>query len=206
MNPRVWSLFGKLLEYPEHHIVETVDECIRVTDGVSSEAAAILRSFREFVADTSLGRLQEEYTRSFDMEEAHSLYVGFHLLGESYKRSAFLVELHDRYRPYDIDLGSELGDHIPIMLRFLAVCEDPEIGSEIIGDALWPALRKITTRPAREEDLEEGPPKEALPYHSLLDALTLVVGELPEARLEEEEPALVTASTTPLGWPTVRRT
>lgn len=180
---RVWELFAELLEYPRESPVGAVRECRALTGTVPSNAEAKLAEFQSFAEGASLGRLQEEYTRAFDMDESHSLDVGFHLLGETYKRSALLLEFKERYRAHGIDVAGELADHLPVVLRLLAASDDPELTDEIVGEAVRPMLemmeRKDEDPVEGEEDEGFRPPAASLPYHGLLTALLLVVREVP---------------------------
>ncbi len=180
---RVWELFAELLEYPEESPVDMLRECRALTPTVPSDAGAKLAEFQAFAEEVSLGRLQEEYTRAFDMDESHSLYVGFHLLGESYKRSALLLELKERCQAHGLDIAGELADHLPVVLRLLAACEDPELTDEIVGEAVRPMLEMMAKKDAEPDGAEEGeadrPPSAPPPYHALLSALLLVVRTIP---------------------------
>ncbi len=197
---RVWGFFAGLLDYPTESPLEAIGECRRLVAGVSPDADALLARFQGFVEGSTLGRLQEEYTRAFDMDESHSLYVGYHLLGESYKRSAMLLEFMERYRAHGVEVAGELADHLPVVLRFLTVCDDRDLVDEIICDAVWPSLEMIsgdgdeTDAPDPEE---EGPPvAAALPYHELLDSLLFFVRASTSG---STQPLAVTSA---VGWPT----
>ncbi len=99
---RVWGLFAELLDYPKESLVGMLQECRTLTGAMYPEAEARLAEFQAFADEATLGRLQEEYTRAFDMDESHSLYVGYHLRCVSYKPRALLLEFMDRYRAHGI--------------------------------------------------------------------------------------------------------
>ncbi|HJO79422.1 MAG TPA: nitrate reductase molybdenum cofactor assembly chaperone [Acidimicrobiales bacterium] len=195
----VWGFYAGLLDYPTENPLDAIEECRSLVVGVSSEADALLARFQEFVEGSTLGRLQEEYTRAFDMDESHSLYVGYHLLGESYKRSAMLLEFMERYRAHGVEVAGELADYLPVILRFLTVCDDCDLVDEIVCDAIWPSLEMIS-KDDNADDAdpdEEGPPVAApLPYHELLDSLLLFV------RASTSGSTQPLAATTAVGWPT----
>ncbi len=195
---RIWGLFAELLDYPKQSPLGMVRECRTLAGTMAPEVETRLAEFQAFAEEATLGRLQEEYTRAFDMDESHSLYVGYHLLGESYKRSALLLELMERYRGYDMDVAGELADHLPVVLRFLALCRDKELTDEIVGEAVWPMLEMMAKKDRRSDDTaaDEGrSPAVALPYHELLAALLLVVRLSPKS----DPPPL--ALTGAIGWP-----
>lgn len=196
---RVWGLFGELLDYPTVSPVGLLRECRELIGAMSPQAAVGLAEFQAFAEEATLGRLQEEYTRAFDMDESHSLYVGYHLLGESYKRSALLLEFNERYRAHGVEVAGELSDYVPVVLRFLAVCEDQNLTDEIVGEAMWPMLEMMAKKDKKSEDAagddEDGPPPVSPPYHRLLAALLLVVRLSPKT----DPPPL--ALTGAVGWP-----
>lgn len=197
---RVWGLFAELLEYPRESPVEMLEECRKLTGAAFRDAEIRLAEFQAFAEDTTLGRLQEEYTRAFDMDETHSLYVGYHLLGESYKRSALLLEFMERYRTHDMEVAGELADHLPVVLRFLALCDDSELTDVIIGEAVWPMLEMMAKKDKKSDDAaedEERPPTASPPYHELLAALLAVV----EAVTANDRKLLVITGA--VEWPTM---
>lgn len=197
---RIWELFAELLDYPRASPVEMLEECRTLAGAMSREAEASLAEFQAFAQTANLGLLQEEYTRAFDMDESHSLYVGYHLLGESYKRSALLLEFKERYRAYDMEVAGELSDYLPVVLRFLAICDDQNLTDEIVGEAMSPMLEMMVKQDEDPEDAqadeEARPPTVPVPYHGLLAALLFVVRVSP---MSDPQPLV---STVDIGWPT----
>ena len=150
IDRRVLGLFAGILDYPEAGIVETARACEELIRDDAPEAAALLAEFAAFAAERPLGDLQELYTAAFDLDTLSDLdatcypYVGHHLLGESHKRSAFLVGLAERFRVHGFTAGTELPDHLVVLLRFAATCPDDELVGELVDDAIVPALERMT--------------------------------------------------------------
>jgi len=140
---RIFALFAKLLDYPWAPLSGVARECAVLVAESSPRAAAYLQEFEAFVNRTPLSRLEEIYTSAFELNAACHPYIGYHLFGESYKRSIFLLGLKERYRLYNIDCGVELPDHLAVMLRFLAVNQDVAETDGVIREALHPALCKM---------------------------------------------------------------
>ncbi|MCL4830863.1 MAG: molecular chaperone TorD family protein [Caldilineaceae bacterium] len=177
MAGRVFQLFATLLDYPRMPLTGVAGECAALVRGRSPEAASRLRQFESFAEKTALTRLEEIYTGVFELDATCHPYAGYHLFGESYKRSAFLLELKERYRLYNIRCGSELPDHLAVMLRFLAVNEDLTDSEEIIREALHPTLRKMLKNKDDEPpdpDIPK-PPARGDEYRSVLQALRSVL-------------------------------
>ncbi len=79
-----------------------------------------------------------------------ALHIGYHLFGESYKRSLFLLGLKERYQAEGFDAGSELPDHIAVMLRFCARAADNAAVDEMLRDAVLPVLDKLVILPDQD--------------------------------------------------------
>lgn len=183
LDRRVFSLFGDLLEYPGAGLAGSVEACEALVAAAHPEAAARLAEFRAFLAGAPRGRVEEAYTATFDLGAAIHPYVGYHLFGESYKRSLFLLGLKERFRASGFtQSGNELPDHVVVLLRFLA-CADPAPALELIGEAMLPALDRMlgggeeAPREVREgaglTGAAVGPPRR--PYRAVLEALRLVL-------------------------------
>ena len=174
---RIFQLFATLLDYPRTTLTGVAAECAALVAGRSAEAASLLREFESFAEKTPLARLEEIYTSVFELDATCHPYIGYHLFGESYKRSVFLLALKERYRSCDIRCGVELPDHLAVILRFLAVNGDPAETGEMIGEALHPALRKMLKNKDDEPpdpDIPK-PPARGEEYWRVLHALRSVL-------------------------------
>ncbi len=135
------ALFAKILDYPQPALAELTRECEK---RVPASAGDGLREFRRFVTAIPREKLEEVYTKTFDLGVERCPYVGYHLFGDGYNRSRFLQELTARYRARGFEPGSELPDHLSVMLRFLATCAEGAEREEILREAIEPALEKMT--------------------------------------------------------------
>ena len=150
LNRELALAFADVLSYPHSPIDAKVRVCEELAQGDSEEAADLLRRFGGYAAVTSLGELQEAYTLAFDLDSLSESdptcypYVGHHLFEENHKRSAFILGLLERYREHGFaDDTGDLPDHLVIVLRFLARCDDDELVAETIDEALLPALARM---------------------------------------------------------------
>jgi nitrate reductase delta subunit len=137
------------------------------------------QSFIEGVQGLSLSELQELYTRTFDLNPACALEIGYHLFGENYKRGEFLANLRETETPFKLGQEKQLPDYLPVLLRLLTKLDDQELRDSLICECLIPALDKML---ASLNDVEN-------PYRNLLDAiraalhLEVTARPTPEARL-----------------------
>lgn len=199
---RLIELFADLLEYPRTGVIEQAHECLALLGDGSQRAAEMLDRFTRDLERIPLARIEEIYTGAFDLDTLSDLdatcypYVGHHLLGETYKRSTFMLELQQRYTAHEFVVERELPDHLVVMLRFLVVCPDDELAEELVADAILPALSQMT-RDDQQQDALAGEEGRSV-YLRVLEALRLTLGEVlwPEAlaRAAATENALEEAS------------
>lgn len=174
--------FADMLEYPAPALPGTVSRCQSLLAASVAGAANTLSPFADYVASTSLPLLEEAYTGIFDLDPKCHLYIGYHLFGDSYKRSAFLLGLKERFLAKGFSAGDELPDHLPVMLRYVAMTTDATEADELINEAILPALDRITGQ-APPVDAEERPadapapeePRRSSPYLNVLEALRLAL-------------------------------
>ncbi|MCC7195854.1 MAG: nitrate reductase molybdenum cofactor assembly chaperone [Gemmatimonadaceae bacterium] len=175
--------FAAVLEYPAGATLRAAADAEQALRESDTASAALLREFHDYAAALPPGRLEEIYTGTFDLDAACHPYVGYHLFGETYKRSAVLVELKSRYAAEGFAVpANELPDHLAIVLHFMAVTRDSALGEEIARDALMPVLDRMTGR-AKSEGFDEDPEapteekdsEKRTPFHGTLEALRSVL-------------------------------
>jgi hypothetical protein len=69
--------------------------------------------------------------------------IGYILFGDDYKRGELLANLNREHKQADNDCGSELGDHLPNLLRLISKLDDQNLIVEMIEELLVPALTKM---------------------------------------------------------------
>jgi nitrate reductase molybdenum cofactor assembly chaperone NarJ/NarW len=159
----VYSSFADILDYPASLIAQAVDDCAAQLALDCPEARAHMITFQNAVAGTNLGQLQEIYTNAFDFRPDCTPNLGYHLFGDDGRRGLFLAELKGRMGSSGIAIGSELPDHISLLLRYMHLHE-PECGA-LVEDCMLPAVSRM----AEALDSSENPYKHAL--HALLSVL-----------------------------------
>jgi nitrate reductase delta subunit len=179
-DTRVLGLFAQLVDYPRPGIAAAARECRRLVEQESPEAAALLDEFAAFAERTPDDMLEEIYTATFDLNAHCHPYIGFHIFGEDYRRSQFLLELKELFRTHGYDPGIELPDHLARILQFMAICPDQELRSELGREALVRTLVPMMIGEQEAPVLEEGEPAPELfdpaaDYRRVLQALLLVL-------------------------------
>lgn len=170
VEARLWRAFAQIVEYPTEGVADAAHLCAALLEPSSAGAAAAMARFAVFTRATRRSELEEAYTRTFDLDQSRCPYVGFHLFGESYKRSVFLLRLKAEARSKGVDLGTELADHLAILLRLLATGADLEFKVELATEALMPALRRMQGG-APSDGAAAAPADPSTAYRTVLDAL-----------------------------------
>ena len=149
------KVLSALLSYPTADLKEATGEIAEVLrgDGVLSGAIAeALQPLLDDLAKSDVYELQERYVSLFDRSRSLSLNLFEHVHGESRDRGSAMVDLVETYRKAGFEpVSSELPDHLPVLLEFLAHQPVAE-AREILADAahILEALRVRLTR--RESD------------------------------------------------------
>jgi nitrate reductase molybdenum cofactor assembly chaperone NarJ/NarW len=166
MSSDLFRLFAVLLEYPTPALNRQTQECTDQLLSACHPAAELLAGFWQFVEKEPLTRLEEIYTNTFDLQAVCYPYVGHHLFGESFKRSRFMARLNQEYREKGFAIGTELPDHVAVVLRFLALDSEDEFSQVLLYEGLIPTLDKMVQGMSKNGDN---------PYGQVMRALLLVL-------------------------------
>jgi nitrate reductase molybdenum cofactor assembly chaperone NarJ/NarW len=120
----LYQLFAEVLGYPTSSLPDQVKECLSLLTSVKRAALPMLGEFRAFLEVTPLDRMEEVYTRTFDLQGICHPYVGYHLFGNDSKRGMFMAGLKEHYEICEFSSGNELPDHLSTMLRFKGTLRD----------------------------------------------------------------------------------
>lgn len=173
-SPAPFDAIAGILCYPDGGYRDRVTTCAAAVEGSSEDAAVLLSTFAAEVACLSREESEELYTRTFDLDPACTLDLGWHLFGEAYERGRFLVSLRGLLREHGVVETGELPDHLSHVLQLLprmALEDAAGLATEAVGPALATMSKALEST--------------ANPYrHVLAAARTLVdeavIGRVPE--------------------------
>lgn len=140
-----YDLLASLFSYPDEKLRIDFEDAHRLLESKYTSASKFFNEFYFFSKSISLIKWQEIYTRTFDVQAITTLDLGYVLFGDDYKRGELLVNLSKEHKNYNNDCGSELGDHLPNVLRLLTKLTDDDLKTDLIYLIIKPALHKISS-------------------------------------------------------------
>ncbi len=133
-----FKALSALLSYPSQDLKAASAEIrqILVDEGIlSSQAIKAIHPLLAELETMDVYALQERFVLLFDRSRTLSLNLFEHVHGESRDRGPAMVDLLETYRAGGFDLdSSELPDHLPILLEFVAT-QPIEVAKEMLEDA-----------------------------------------------------------------------
>lgn len=142
-----------ILSYPTEELQGASEELIAALgqgDLLSPETVSAFAPLLKELAEGEIYSIQETYVGLFDRSRTLSLNLFEHVHGESRDRGGAMVDLMENYRSAGFEPETtELPDHLPVLLEFLAMRPIAE-GREILADAAH-ILEGLRTRLDRRE-------------------------------------------------------
>ncbi len=141
-----YTEISELFQYPG---TELTQRAIDFEKTVSMRLPSHLEEYQKFVKALqalSFKKQQEYYMKTFDVQAICHLDVGYLIFGEDYKRAQLLVNLQNEHQQAGIDCGSELGDHLPNILKLLATTTNNELSEELGFIIISPAVRFMISK------------------------------------------------------------
>ena len=139
MDMKHYTTISRLFEYPNEnyygHLVETID----ILSQDYPDAASELEMFSSRLPK-DIYRLQELYTKSFEVQAVTSLEIGYLLYGDDYTRGEVMVNLNKEHKAVENELGTELSDHLSNVLRLLPKMTDKKIVNDLVTMMIVPAI------------------------------------------------------------------
>jgi nitrate reductase delta subunit len=114
----VYTAFGRLLAYPDDELVAAAQRLAVQLRGECPKACKALGAFVSEAGFQPPARLEEIYSRAFDLSPLAIPYVGVYLFGEDdRKRARLMAGLKAVFENAGVDLCGELPDHLGVLLR-----------------------------------------------------------------------------------------
>ena len=120
---QIYKVLSILLQYPDRELLAGLQQLRETVQGFSrTTAISVCDRFLAYLESNPLIKLQEEYTRTFDLNAETCLNLSFHRFGDSRERGPALAHLNQLYKAAGWEiLTGELPDYLPLMLEFAFV-------------------------------------------------------------------------------------
>jgi nitrate reductase delta subunit len=152
---RTFKALSALLSYPSPDLQAGADTLAAAIRGEGLVDAGRIMPLVEALATGDIWDLQETYVLLFDRSRSLSLNLFEHVHGESRDRGQAMVSLLETYRANGLELdGTDLPDHLPVVLEYLATRPLAE-SREMLGDAAH-ILEALALRLARRDSVYAG--------------------------------------------------
>ena len=142
-----------LLSYPSEDLMQAgpeLKDALQQGGLLQADTLKALGKLIDTLATSDIYDLQETYVALFDRSKTLSLNLFEHVHGESRDRGGAMVDLVENYRAAGFEPETtELPDHLPVLLEFLAM-RPLEEAREVLADAAH-ILEGIAVRLNRRE-------------------------------------------------------
>jgi len=150
-----YNELSTLFDYPNEDYYVHVDKMIDALSNRYPDASKELEAFLELLPK-DIYKLQELYTKSFEVQPVTSLEIGYLLYGDDYTRGEVMVHLNKEHKKVQNELGTELADHLANVLRLLPKMQDEHLVDELVTLMIAPAvevmLKEYSAKNMEEKD------------------------------------------------------
>jgi nitrate reductase delta subunit len=130
----VQQICAVLLRYPKTTTSELISLAADDLRQLPDDATGELRTFADYLCDTSLMDVQRHYVETFDMRRKCSPYLTYWTHGDTRNRGMALLHFKEVYRQAGLTIGDdELPDHLSVVLEF-AGAGDRALGSALLAE------------------------------------------------------------------------
>jgi len=136
------SLAG-MFRYPSEDLRKHTHEWRNVILKYDPELAGDLVLFIAHLNKKKTEYQQEYFVSTFYVQPLCCLDIGYVLFGEDYRRGQFMANLKMEHRLAGNDCGTELPDHLPVLLTLLPKLSDADFAEELVFSLMVPALNEI---------------------------------------------------------------
>jgi len=173
LKDRTLKSLSLILSYPTPELQRAMPEIAGVLSAdkrLTTAARRALRPLMDALARDDIYDLEERYVMLFDRSRTLSLNLFEHVHGESRDRGGAMVSLLETYRAAGFEPDtSELPDHLPVLLEFLATQPQAE-ARDTLADAAH-IIQALADRLERRES----------PYAAAFAALLQLCGAQADA-------------------------
>lgn len=153
---KIYTHIARLFTYPSGDFQSTTAQLMVEFQEYGQSAVDEFLPVAQHFTSNPTSELQEYYIRTFDVNAACYLDIGYVLFGEESKRGQFLLNMKNEQLKADNDCGKEFSDHLPNVLTLIPKLDDILFREELVVTMLLPALRRMLGNFRTEENSYRG--------------------------------------------------
>ena len=139
MRREHYNELSVLFDYPTEEYYAQVEWMIDRCSRDYADASKELEAFAALLPK-DIYKLQELYTKAFEVQAVTSLEIGYLLYGDDYTRGEVMVHLNGEHKKVQNELGNELSDHIANVMRLIAKMKDETTMNDLVTLMVAPAV------------------------------------------------------------------
>jgi len=142
MKLNQYQLISTLFDYPHEGYLATMQS---VADELKSDYPTASVELEELLKllPTDIYKIQELYTKSFEVQAITSLEIGYVLYGDDYTRGEVLANLSGEHKAVGNELSGELADHLANVLRLIPKVKSSELLNDLVTLLVAPAVENM---------------------------------------------------------------
>jgi nitrate reductase delta subunit len=139
-----YTVLSEMLRYPTEDLKKFAPEWRNIVGWYNPELTEYLDPFISHITDKPLEFQQEYFVSTFDVQPLCCLDIGYALFGEDYRRGQFMANLKAEHRKAGNDCGTELPDHLPVLMTLLPKLAEQSFADELAYSLVIPAIHEMT--------------------------------------------------------------
>ena len=152
----IYTHIASLFSYPSKDFRSNIEHLLGEFQAYGQSAVDDFLPVAQHFTSNQISELQEYYIRTFDVNAACYLDIGYVLFGEESKRGQFLLNMKSEQLKAGNECGTEFADHLPNILTLLPKLNDAVFKEELVVTILLPALKHMLENFRTEENSYRG--------------------------------------------------
>jgi len=153
---KIYTHIAQLFTYPNNDFCSVTSLLMTEFQQYGDQAVEEFVPVALHFTSNPISELQEYYIRTFDVNAACYLDIGYVLFGEESKRGQFLLNMKSEQLKAGNNCGTEFADHLPNVLNLLPKLTDLMFREELVVSMLLPALKHMLENFRTEENSYRG--------------------------------------------------
>ncbi len=121
----IYDIIASLLTYPDEDFFVSLSNVKVLLEKTNFDSKDSFDKFYMQVQNLSIGKIQELYTSTFELNAKFSLNIGSHIFKDDIKkRSMFMLRIREALTKYEVEEKTELPDFLPFILKLSTKIDD----------------------------------------------------------------------------------